>query len=185
MPISLEQLTSAGCSKEEYQLPSRNGSYVCESCMVCQPGEKVQRNCSVTQNTRCEPCPVSTFSRRTNARMCKQCRLCPDSSVETRQCTPKQNARCKTCRDGTFYSSTVRRCLSCTDCPPGTFVDKQCGKESDAVCSRCPSGTYSDVYNIFPFCKICQHCRRYEEIVQICNVTQNNICGDCRLGKSH
>ena len=151
--------------------------------MKCPRGYGTVQRCGDRKDTVCKICPEGTFARK-RGRKCKPCKKCPPGREMVRTCSPFLNAKCRKrrCKKGT-YMFKKRRCIPCTVCPPGTFVDRKCTKRSDAVCLPCLQGTYSDEYNLFPFCKICQHCRRFEDITQICNATQNNICGDCRLGE--
>ena len=161
-----------------------DGQQICRRCRKCLRGYGIVQRCSARRDTICKICPEGTFSKK-RGHKCKPCRQCPSESEMLRPCSPFLNTKCKRrrCKKGSYMSQS-KTCQPCTICPPGTFVDKKCTKRRDAVCLPCPQGTYSDEYNLFPFCKICKHCRRFEDITQICNAIQNNICGDCNLGEN-
>ena len=169
--------------RNRFVFTKSDGQEICRRCRKCPRGYGRVQRCGEMRDTVCKVCPEGTFSRK-RGRKCKKCRKCPSGSVIVRSCSPFLNTKCrrKRCKKGSF-KSTSKKCKQCTVCPPGTFVDRQCTKKRDAVCLPCPQGTYSNEYNLFPFCKICKHCRRFEDITQICNATQNNICGECRLGE--
>ena len=168
--------------RNRFVFTKTDGQQTCRRCRKCPRGYGIVQRCNTSKDTVCKICPEGTFSRK-RGNKCKPCKSCPFDSEMVRPCSPFLNAKCKRrrCKKGSYMSES-NKCQPCAVCPPGTFLDRKCTKRRDAVCLPCPQGTYSDKYNLFPSCKICKHCRRFEDITQICNATQNNICGDCRLG---
>ncbi|XP_072835175.2 tumor necrosis factor receptor superfamily member 10A isoform X1 [Pogona vitticeps] len=109
-----------------------------QCCEQCPPGFQVDKHCTPTTPTTCEPCHKDTYIKYHNTQQhcfpCEECRQL--DQVEIQSCSPTNNTQCS-CKNGTFCSPDLpcETCHKCRlRCPDGEEMVQACTPTSDIQC---------------------------------------------------
>ncbi|CAD8121073.1 unnamed protein product [Paramecium sonneborni] len=129
--------------------------YQFDGCFQCQI--ECVRNCEICQNGICKECQFGyTFNENLNCFPQN-----PEMEIYQPQCIQQINNKCITCQDGWIINSIINKCFpSCGD----NYIN---GNE------QCDDGNFNEYDGCFQ-CQI--------ECVRNCEICQNGICLECKLG---
>ncbi|XP_012583638.1 PREDICTED: tumor necrosis factor receptor superfamily member 5 isoform X2 [Condylura cristata] len=124
-------------------------------CNLCQPGQKLVKDCTETAQTECISCSEAEFQDAFNKETrCHQHRYCdPNLGLQIR--TPgtlQTDTTCK-CEEGQHcVGHDCDNCFSHSPCLPGYGVQRMATEVSDTVCEPCPVGFFSNVSSALEKC---------------------------------
>ncbi|XP_062889015.1 tumor necrosis factor receptor superfamily member 5-like isoform X2 [Mobula hypostoma] len=145
--ISQVPVTTA-CDPGEYE-----NDGVC--CLLCSPGSRVSKHCTVMTGTTCNPCTTGEYMEHPNQlKKCFKCKICdPEPGLQTKEnCTAFHNTICEP-REGYYCIADCQMVRKHTACPPGEGVKEKGTPFKDTVCEKCPHGTFSSKVSTTEECK--------------------------------
>lgn len=103
-------------------------------CNRCPPGFHLQKHCTETHPTVCQPCSVGFYTKYWNYIYdCLPCSWCSSDEVMVQECMRSSNRECR-CKEG-FYQDSYS-CWPHTVCPSGYGV-KEKGNSFQKLMSVC------------------------------------------------
>jgi hypothetical protein len=114
---------------------SQTADTVCNSCEMCEPGQRPTAGCSATKNATCECCSAGEYAPAGVT----SCISCGRGKYSASQCS----TNCSNCARGKYQSGIGMTAESdCLLCDAGTFMTALISI-SVTDCSSCTVGTYS------------------------------------------
>ena len=147
-------LTCTNCSATQYQ--DKKGQTSCIEKDVCDLGEFVVDEGSITQNRVCNVCPEGKFGQNT----CQDWSDCPAGTFISSPGNNTNDRQCQPCPQNTF--STDKNTYFCKPhskvCVPSTYVAIPANATADKVCKECENGfsNITDQVQCHPYKVLCQ-----------------------------
>uniref|UniRef100_A0A3Q0S1G0 Tumor necrosis factor receptor superfamily, member 1B n=1 Tax=Amphilophus citrinellus TaxID=61819 RepID=A0A3Q0S1G0_AMPCI len=151
-------------------------------CKKCLPGYRLNKECTETTDSVCEPCPADQHQENFNFnRNCFGCNKCKaDKGLQyVQNCSSTTKAMC-TCQPGKYciLRSANTLCSDCKKyktCKPGFGVSVQGTLILDMKCVPCPKGTFSDTASSTDPCRPHTDCNGAAALRKG-NATSDTVC---------